>query len=571
MGAAVRLLSCLSFLLHNARAEPFQERRILRRFTNSSTTPPVAIDSTTTSTTTTVFSTTSAKNTTTSTTSQITTSSSSTTPDPPQTYFSTLTDFSASGAPVSSNLGCAGSTTYTNTIPQTIFLTVTQGYDVTLTATNAPFTAPAIFQTDQTACLATYSIPPLASGGGHPNPNNPQEASDTVPTESTAPADWTSTVYVTKKTPVPVVEQTSSAPPVFQQPSNTKTSHQAPQTSPPPPPEAPPATSKSVAVPEVATPKPVPAASAPASSPAPSPPKSPEPGVNPQPPSKSAQQSQQAASTHSGLDAQPAKPSPAPDDAVPSSAKPPAISVQPSSVVIGSHSVAIPTGTQHTTVQVAGNTYTVNSHQIVGPKTTVPISESGNVHVAGATAGPGGPPPMTTETAAGMTIAVGPTQAVISGHTYSIGAGATPTTITAPNGQTISIGPHGVGLASTTFAPLAPQPSGKLQSVVTDGGLIITLDSTQAVISGKTYSIGSGAAVETTVIGGQTVSLGPGGMGFASTTVNPATMTMLTATVTVALPTASGNAAAAIVDRDNIPLRSTVAMLIGIAGMLLVW
>ena len=62
-------------------------------------------------------------------------------------------------------------------------------------------------------------------------------------------------------------------------------------------------------------------------------------------------------------------------------------------------------------------------------------------------------------TADGLTFTVEPTDVVINGKTYAIGPGATPTTIVVGT-ETISIGPGGVGLPTTTIAPLPPGATG---------------------------------------------------------------------------------------------------------------
>ena len=112
-----------------------------------------------------------------------------------------------------------------------------------------------------------------------------------------------------------------------------------------------------------------------------------------------------------------------------------------------------------------------------------------------------------------------PTEAIISGTTYPIGTEAIPKT-TVINGQTVSFGPGGVGLPTTTV--LVPNQTGGAQpSVITAGGLIFSVNPTEAIISGTTYPIGAGATPETTVINGQTVSFGPGGVGLPTTTITP--------------------------------------------------
>ncbi|KAI9781469.1 MAG: hypothetical protein M1816_002356 [Peltula sp. TS41687] len=130
-------------------------------------------------------------------------------------------------------------------------------------------------------------------------------------------------------------------------------------------------------------------------------------------------------------------------------------------------------------------------------------------------------PTFSPVTAGGLTFSVNPTEAVISGTTYSIGVGAMPTT-TVINGQTVSLGPDGIGLATTTVpVPRATDSTEQTSSIITVGDLTITVEPTEAIISGTTYAIGDGATPTTTVINGQTVTLGPGGVGLPSTTIPP--------------------------------------------------
>jgi hypothetical protein len=113
---------------------------------------------------------------------------------------------------------------------------------------------------------------------------------------------------------------------------------------------------------------------------------------------------------------------------------------------------------------------------------------------------------------------VGPSLAVIGGSTFTIGAGATPTT-TVINGQTISIGPNGVGLASTTIAPGITAAPGANLSPVTVDGVTFSVGAPIAVISGITFTIGPNAVPTTEVVNGKTISVGPNGIGFSDTTI----------------------------------------------------
>ena len=121
----------------------------------------------------------------------------------------------------------------------------------------------------------------------------------------------------------------------------------------------------------------------------------------------------------------------------------------------------------------------------------------------------------------GPTFSINPTEAIISGTTYPIGSEATVPMTAVINGQTVSLGPSGVGLRTTTVP--VPEPTGERQeSIITVDGLTFAVNPTEAIISGTTYPIGSEAtSPTTTIINGQTVSLGSNGVGLPTTTVTP--------------------------------------------------
>ena len=117
------------------------------------------------------------------------------------------------------------------------------------------------------------------------------------------------------------------------------------------------------------------------------------------------------------------------------------INIGGSSIIIGDQRSIPP---DPTTIVVNGQTFTLSSGNIIGPSTTVAIFSPGFQ---------GGS--LTAATIVGdipLSNSIGPSIAVISGKTYTIGPSATPTT-TVVNGQTISIGPGGVGFATTTISP----------------------------------------------------------------------------------------------------------------------
>ncbi|KAI1615149.1 hypothetical protein EDD37DRAFT_391018 [Exophiala viscosa] len=148
---------------------------------------------------------------------------------------------------------CTGSVTYVGAVPPTVYVTVTEGFDVTVTASNVSVTDTATLITPLPACQATVipgAVPgasnapfipanataetasPTRTGGLVPQifpASLPQVATASPEETATAPpfapaatqatpvytsASYTSTVIVTKKTPVTVVAPSTTSPAV---------------------------------------------------------------------------------------------------------------------------------------------------------------------------------------------------------------------------------------------------------------------------------------------------------------------------------------------------------------------
>lgn len=180
-------------------------------------------------------------------------------------------------------------------------------------------------------------------------------------------------------------------------------------------------------------------------------------------------------------------------------------------ITVGADNVVLngqtfPAGSSPTSTVINGQTFTINPSQIIAPGTTI------NRPLAPITG------TLSAYPTEGLKFSIAPDIAVVSGTTYSIGKDASPVTQVI-GGQTVSFGPGGVGFASATV-PLPEGPSIS-PTILTAGDLTISVESTAAVISGTTYGIGSGAMPMTKTIGSQTVSFGPGGVGFATATIPP--------------------------------------------------
>ena len=190
------------------------------------------------------------------------------------------------------------------------------------------------------------------------------------------------------------------------------------------------------------------------------------------------------------------------------------LSIGPSAAMIGSSTYLLSPGEPPITTVLDGQTIRIGAEGIGFASTTVAIPTGQAV------------PTLSTVVADGLKIDVGSDKAIVNGITYAIGNGATPQTVVIGT-ETLSFGPGGVGLPSTTILPFYPPT---VASPVVVDGLTFSIDATRAVISGTTYAIGPGSAPKTLVIGTETVSLGPGGVGLPLTTLVPPSLPSITPT-----------------------------------------
>jgi hypothetical protein len=379
-------------------------------------------------------------------------------------------------------------------------VTITEAFTITVTASNVSLTTPAIY-TPPPPCQ--QSVVPAAS---HTACRGECPAFQSAQlTETNTGSAYTSTVLVTKKTPVPTVVPDTSAPPDFHISSTS-----APHVN-----SVAPSVQQGSTAPAIQTPGLVPE---PNTSKGSSPEPAPESIAVPDVPEVQTTAVNAGSLINSGVNAF-ALPTPAPTSA---NVKGVPVVVLPSSsgVVIGGQVVSIPPSDSKTTVVANGNTFTLGKSSVIGPGATIALAVDN------------APTPVTVN---GLTLNVGATQAIISGTTYAIGAGAPTTTLTI-GGQTIVVGPSGVGVPGKTIAPAKATGTAPL-SVVTAGGVTITYDNTEAIVGSSTYRIGQGAPQTVITVNGKTVSLGAGGIGLASSTIPP---TKVTAGPSLSAVTADG-------------------------------
>lgn len=195
------------------------------------------------------------------------------------------------------------------------------------------------------------------------------------------------------------------------------------------------------------------------------------------------------------------------------------VQIGSSSVYVGGSNVVLPTGTSTVLVTIAGQTFTIEPSAVVAAGSTLSIERDettsySNEKVQVATLA------ASTITNGHITITVEPSAAVISGTTIPIGLGASSTKIVV-SGTTLTFNSNGVIFPSTTYAPAITTAPAYV--VTTLGHLTISIDSSEAIISGTTFRIGAGAlnSATTTTIDGTAITFGPSGIVLPSTTIAP--------------------------------------------------
>jgi hypothetical protein len=145
---------------------------------------------------------------------------------------------------------------------------------------------------------------------------------------------------------------------------------------------------------------------------------------------------------------------------------------------------------------------------------------------------PGGNGP--TPIAAGN-IPAKPTSFIVNGVLVSIGDSSIviggqsipgPTTVVVNNnGQTFTLSSGNIIGPSTTITIFGSGSQAGSLTVTTTGDITLSLGTSIAVISGKAYTIDPSAIPTTTVVNGQTSSIGSGGVGLATKTIPPSLFT----------------------------------------------
>ena len=183
-----------------------------------------------------------------------------------------------------------------------------------------------------------------------------------------------------------------------------------------------------------------------------------------------------------------------------------AFSLGPQAAVVGTSTYSFLPGQTPATVTASGQTITLESNGVHFGSVNVPV--------------PSIEPSYSAVTQGDLTFSVAPSAVVLGSQTYDVEPNQIPVH-TVVDGQTISIGNQGVGLASTTIPLPMPSPS---YAIVTEGDLTFSIAPSEAVVKGSTFAIGPSMPA-TMVLEGQTVSIGASEIHFPGTTVDIPTPT----------------------------------------------
>ncbi|ETS83781.1 hypothetical protein PFICI_05657 [Pestalotiopsis fici W106-1] len=160
-----------------------------------------------------------------------------------------------------------------------------------------------------------------------------------------------------------------------------------------------------------------------------------------------------------------------------------------------------------------------------------------------------------------MITAIGNSVVVVHGTTITYGPDTSPITQVI-DGDTVVIGPSGVTVHGITFGGPTAALTATTYEIV--GGATITeIGGSAVVIEGTTYLIGAGAATAiTTVVDGQTLTIGPSGVAMSSYT-----FAQPYATSTVIEPGGTSSVAAATTTAESMGSQSRPNWSTGIIGM----
>lgn len=177
------------------------------------------------------------------------------------------------------------------------------------------------------------------------------------------------------------------------------------------------------------------------------------------------------------------------------------VTVQPSNVVIGGGTFAIPTAA--TTANVNGLPVVIAPDSVTINGETYSFSRPGlsNAVIAGGE----------------LMTAIGKSVVVLHSTTFTYGPSASAIDKTV-NGDTVIIGPTAISVHGSIMGGPSAEATETDYEIV-GGATIARLPPSMFVINSKTYAVGPSANMRTVVIGDQTITLGPMGLVMATTTM----------------------------------------------------
>ncbi|RDW69643.1 hypothetical protein BP6252_08663 [Coleophoma cylindrospora] len=184
------------------------------------------------------------------------------------------------------------------------------------------------------------------------------------------------------------------------------------------------------------------------------------------------------------------------------------IVLTPTNVVVNGQTVTVGSNIAPTTVVANQQTFTIDASQVIAPGTVISVPTA----QGSSNASP------TSTVIGGATVSLGDNVIYVGGTSYSFGVGAVQTTVV-QNGRTISIGSAGVGFAKTTVTAAPVQTTAYL---VLGGDVFYAVGASVAVFGQDTITYGSGIPQTTEVYNGETITIGPGGITQATTTLGGA-------------------------------------------------
>jgi hypothetical protein len=180
------------------------------------------------------------------------------------------------------------------------------------------------------------------------------------------------------------------------------------------------------------------------------------------------------------------------------------VTVAPSKVIINQQTYSDIPADVTTRVTVDGEVFTINPSQVIGGGSTVDRpAPPGGVFV----------PTPTSTMLGGLSVVVASTAAVIDGTTFTLGGSPTTKFV---NGQSVSIGPNGIGVGSDTLT-FASYPR-QTEVIIAGGELMTMVGASVVVIHSTTYTYGQDIPALTQVVDDDTIIVGPSGVAVHGTT-----------------------------------------------------